>query len=136
MSLDTASGTINNYKVFNKNPISVNNVIAPGTYTFTVKVAVGSDFATKQFSIEVVPDSDKRPIIMFGNNMGTNINNPIRQGGGFNVACGWSPSGCYLYYTKSAGEYADPVCSVVGGRLPQGTSIVSLYQGCTLVGVP
>lgn len=63
LSLDTASGTINNFKVFNHNPISVNNVIAPGVYTFTVKLTVGSEFTTKQFSIEVLPDSDKRPLI-------------------------------------------------------------------------
>lgn len=127
IELDPAKGTINNNNYFNHSPISVNNHIPEGTYTFTVKVTVGSQSATKQLSLEVRPLSDRRPIIMFDQKLNNAVNELIQGGDG------GIPGTYHFYYFPST---ENDVCTIVSGQLPSGISFKSSVNGCMISGAP
>src|ERR1035437_1203514 len=129
MELDPVKGTISNTKVFNTNPISVNNHIPEGTYPFTVKVTDGSQSATKQLSLEVRPLSDTRPII----NTTASSNGYFAVNEFINGNDAGIPGTYHFYYSPKT---ENDVCTIVSGQLPSGIIMKTSSSGCMLSGAP
>lgn len=112
---DTMKGTIEG------NRIAIDNNPARGVVTFTVKVTVGSQSATKQFSIEEITASDPRPVASdLTYNVYTNAH--MREVGDYSLNFGSS-----MAYTTNE------TCSVVSGQLPPGTA---MNPACRITGIP
>lgn len=112
---DTTKGTIEG------NRIAIDNNPARGVVTFTVRVTVGSQSATKQFSIEEMSASDPRPV---ASNLTYNVytNAYLQQIGDHSIN-----------FASSIAYTTNETCSVVSGQLPPGTAMNS---ACKITGIP
>nr|MBP6949284.1 peptidoglycan-binding protein [Candidatus Paceibacterota bacterium] len=117
---------ISNYRLYNTYPSEINNKIAVGVHTFTVKATSGQYSVSKQLSFEVLPQGTQKPI----------INDQIQP----NMAVdeyaypGSIPDNSWYLYTVAPPD----TCTLVSGQLPPGITLRKSDYGssaCVLSGI-